>query len=101
VLQGDFVGLEEALSHPHLEEPCAFVNGVRLAPLLTQLGGGQRAEDILHGWCEHLSPPAAERVLNWLWEIEAISPVEAQADSQHAAERQPTYAGWGDPQPLH
>lgn len=74
VLRGNFVEMEEALVHPRLEEPCAFVNGVRLAPLLKQLKGGWNAADILHGWAAQLPPLAAERVLNWLWEIEAISP---------------------------
>ena len=75
VLSGDFITLEETLLHPRLEEPCAFVSGVRLAPLLRQLGDGRSVADLLQGWASQLAPDTAEGVLSWLWEAEVISPV--------------------------
>jgi len=75
VLSGDFITMEETLVHPRLEEPCAFVGGVRLAPLLRQLEDGRSAADLLQGWASQLPPDTAEGMLNWLWEAEVISPV--------------------------
>jgi flavin-dependent dehydrogenase len=75
VLSGDFIAVEEVLVHPRLDGPCAFVTGVRLAPLLRQLGGGQSVADILQAWANHLPPQAVEAVLSWLWEAEVISAV--------------------------
>ena len=75
VLSGDFITLEETLLHPRLEEPCAFVSGVHLAPLLRQLGDSRSVADLLQGWASQLAPDTAEGVLSWLWEAEVISPV--------------------------
>ena len=75
MLRGDFIALEETLVHPSLDEPCAFVSGVRLAPLLRQFEDGRSVAEVLQGWAGQLAPDTAEALLSWLWEADLIAPV--------------------------
>jgi hypothetical protein len=81
VIYDNLVVLEQALVHPRLEEPCAFVNGLRLAPLLAQLGDGQTADEILLAWSKHFPPPVIEKALHWLCGIGALSPAGEAKDN--------------------
>jgi hypothetical protein len=66
-LVGDFVAMRDALRHPRLEEPVAFVAGHELAPLLRQFRPGMTVRDVVHCWSDRIAIDSAVRLTAWMW----------------------------------
>jgi hypothetical protein len=49
-LNGDFVELKTAVTHPGLAEPVAYLGGWELAPLLRRARPGRETSDLLRAW---------------------------------------------------
>ena len=66
-LVGDFVAMRDALRHPRLEEPVAFVAGHELGPLLRQFRPGMTVRDVVHCWSDRIAIDSAVRLMAWMW----------------------------------
>src|SRR5207247_906257 len=49
-INGEFVELRTAVSHPGLDEPVAYLGGCELAPLLRRTSGGSTAGELVRAW---------------------------------------------------
>ena len=67
VIDGDFVGLSPAITHPELERPVAFLNDIPVAPLLGTIVTGQTFGHTLEKWSGSISTANGLRILNWMW----------------------------------
>ncbi len=65
VLSGDRIRRMQALDHPRLARPVAFLGGVALAPLMRQVSDGRTAGELARCWPLDLAD--SRRVLEWLW----------------------------------
>jgi flavin-dependent dehydrogenase len=62
-LRGDSIQQTAALSHPRLQEPIAYLNGIALAPLVSGLTQWATADQVLNRWAEQIPRGTAQRVL--------------------------------------
>ena len=83
VLRGDVVKLEQAVSHPRLDRPVAFVAGVAVAPLLDCLDTPAARGAVLNRWAESVAASVGEAILRWCWRAGLI--VLVNSNSQHSA----------------
>ena len=67
-LQGQFVVRKQCLTHPHLREPIAYVDGLFLAPMLRVLAEAQPAAHVIAAWSSLCSPGKGLALLGWLWQ---------------------------------
>ena len=65
-LDGDFVGIAEALHHPGLERPVAYLGGRELAPLLRRLPAGQTPLQIAQSWSNFMPIDSGLAIAGWL-----------------------------------
>jgi flavin-dependent dehydrogenase len=63
---GSLVELRMVLHHPALARPVAYLNGVEIAPLLTELPGPLPLRTLLARWSATLRPSQACETLGWL-----------------------------------
>jgi flavin-dependent dehydrogenase len=66
VIEGDAICRRAALSHPDLDQPIAWLDGIELGPVLAMIGSERRASDILSDWSSRMLPDSAAKLLNWL-----------------------------------
>jgi flavin-dependent dehydrogenase len=74
VLTGDFITDGEALAHPALPRPVAFVGEVALAPLVRLLDGADDAPAIIRRWCLTVTPSTGWALVDWLWRRRLLVP---------------------------
>ena len=65
-LQGDFVGLAQALLHPRLDGPVVFLGGRELAPLLQELPAGKTPLQIAEYWSDRMPIASGMAIAGWL-----------------------------------
>lgn len=65
VLSGNRIRRIQALHHPVLPRPVAFLGDVALAPLMRDLNNGRTASDLAQSW--PLDFDDSRRVIEWLW----------------------------------
>jgi flavin-dependent dehydrogenase len=65
-LDGDFVGVTEALHHPGLERPVAYLGGWELAPLLRRLPAGRTPLQIAQSWSNLMPLDCGLAIAGWL-----------------------------------
>jgi len=65
-LDGDFVGVAEALHHPSLERPVAYLGGWELAPLLRRLPAGRTPLQIAQSWSNLMPLDCGLAIAGWL-----------------------------------
>jgi flavin-dependent dehydrogenase len=65
-IDGSFVAVKEALRHPHLEEPLAFLGGHELAPLLRELRPGLTPPQVARSWSARVPPETGLAMAAWL-----------------------------------
>ena len=63
----EFVRMREALAHPALERPVAYLGAIAVAPLVKDVGCGETAAAIADRWTRRMASADAWRVLGWLW----------------------------------
>jgi hypothetical protein len=73
-LAGDFITDGEALAHPALPRPIAFVGEVALVPLLRLLDGADDAPAIIRRWCRTVPPSTGWALVDWLWRRRLLVP---------------------------
>ncbi len=65
-IDGTFVAIKEALRHPALEGPLAFLGGHELAPLLRELRPGLTPPQLARSWSARVPPDAGLAMTAWL-----------------------------------
>ena len=65
-LDGDFVGVAEALHHPGLQRPVALSRRVELAPLLRRLPAGRTPLQIAQSWSNLMPLDCGLAMAGWL-----------------------------------
>ena len=65
-IEGDFVTMKPALSHPGLEGPVAYLGGWELAPLLRRLPAGLTMLQIAQAWSSGIPLKSALAIAGWL-----------------------------------
>jgi flavin-dependent dehydrogenase len=65
-LDGDFVGVAEALHHPRLARPVAYLGGWELAPLLRGLRAGRTPLQIAQSWSNLMPLDSGLAIAGWL-----------------------------------
>jgi hypothetical protein len=73
-IAGDLVTMQDALSHPSLDRPAAFLGDVALAPLIAQITAGANAAAIVAAWSARLSTDRCWRLMEWFWERRIVVP---------------------------
>jgi flavin-dependent dehydrogenase len=76
-IMGDMVVTRDALRHPSLDSPVAFLGDVALGPLLGQIGVGASAASIVTAWSARLPRDRCWQLLQWLWQRRIIVPLDA------------------------
>ncbi|WP_409523143.1 flavin-dependent monooxygenase QhpG [Nitrincola sp. MINF-07-Sa-05] len=72
ILKGDLITSAQALSHPSLERPIAFIEHVELVPLMRLFVPGDTPEILIEKWSHQLPAQHSTRILNWLWQHHLI-----------------------------
>jgi flavin-dependent dehydrogenase len=65
-LVGDFIVMSEAITHPSVIGPLAFLENVSVAPLLKCLHRPLTVDQTLKEWSRSISGEQAKRILTWL-----------------------------------
>jgi flavin-dependent dehydrogenase len=66
VLSGNIIKKAPALSHPRLKQPIAYLNGIALAPLATDLVDGLAMDQLLTRWTERMPSQIAWNIFRWM-----------------------------------
>jgi flavin-dependent dehydrogenase len=64
---GDFVAINQALRHPALERPVAFLSGIAIASLLQPVRTGMTLAELAGSWCMMLPPSKATAIARFLY----------------------------------
>jgi flavin-dependent dehydrogenase len=75
-VDGDFIVPAQAVEHPGLARPVAYLGGVYVPPLLDPLRQPQCARDIVHIWARQMPVDRAIRILSELHRLGLIVPGE-------------------------
>jgi flavin-dependent dehydrogenase len=67
VIQGKTIRWVNALHHPALAQPIAYLGDIAIAPLLTQLVAGQTVWDLMQHWSTQHHQSTIWQLLQWLW----------------------------------
>ena len=81
VLCGHFITRAPALSHPALEHPLAYLDGIPLAPLVAAAAGESRREQIMSRWIERTPAQNASRIMDWMWALGILVAQSPQLDT--------------------
>lgn len=76
-LAGDFIVMNEAITHPSVRGPLVFLENVAVAPLLKCLHRPLTVDQTLKVWSRTISGEQATRILSWLWARGAIVAISA------------------------
>lgn len=68
----DLIISVQALKHPRLDRPVAYLDGVFLAPLLAVLGDGDTASEVIQRWTAIVPAARALSILRWMVGIGAV-----------------------------
>jgi flavin-dependent dehydrogenase len=63
---GDRIRLLQALSHPELQRPVAFLGGIELVPLLETVHGHMWPEELVSLWALAMPKLKASNIVDWL-----------------------------------
>jgi flavin-dependent dehydrogenase len=69
VLSDEFIKRAAVLTHPALEDPVGYLDGVPLEPLIREVETRSSRDFILHRWSMHVGPAKAGKILNWMCEF--------------------------------
>ena len=67
-IDGDFITVKRAVSHPHLDEPVAYVGGRELRPLLDDVRSGMTPLDLARAWADRVPLRSALQIAAWMLE---------------------------------
>jgi len=67
ILGNDLVGIEQALHHPALKRPVAFLDGHRVVPLLRAIAHTTTPKRLLGVWQNRVPRCTGRQILEWLW----------------------------------
>lgn len=67
-MDGDFISVRQAVSHPQLDEPVAYLGGWELAPLLASVRAGMTPLDIARAWSDRVPLRPALQIASWMLE---------------------------------
>jgi len=67
-IDGDFIAVKQAVSHPRLDEPIAYVGGWELRPLLDDVRSGMTPLDIARAWTDRVPLRSALQIAAWMLE---------------------------------
>jgi flavin-dependent dehydrogenase len=67
-IDGDFITVKQAVSHPHLDEPVAYVGGRELRPLLDDVRSGMTPLDLARAWTDRVPLRSALQIAAWMLE---------------------------------
>lgn len=67
VIQGDAIRFINALHHPRLESPVAYLGNLAIVPLLNELVAGQTILELIQQWSNQHDLSTCWQVLQWLW----------------------------------
>ena len=76
-IDGDFITVKQAVSHPTLDEPVAYVGGWELGPLLADVRAGMTALDLARAWTDRMSLRTAVQIASWMLEHGLVIPMHA------------------------
>jgi flavin-dependent dehydrogenase len=65
-IDGDFVAVKQAVRHPGLDGPLAYLGDREVAPLLHQLQAGLTPLHIARSWCDRMPFEAAITTVSWM-----------------------------------
>jgi len=68
VLEGEWVVARDALDHPALDCPVAFLAGQPASAWLQALQGAPRLRDLLDAWHRHFGAATTQAIWPWLWQ---------------------------------
>jgi flavin-dependent dehydrogenase len=72
VIEDDRIRRRDALKHPGLERPIAWLGGVPLGPVLSAINPRQPAASIIAEWSRFATPEKARALLDWMIEHEIL-----------------------------
>ncbi len=78
-LNGDFVEVKTAVTHPRLAEPVAYLGGWELAPLLRRARPGLTTSDLVRAWSSLVPQEAGLAISEWLGRNGLLVAVGGQA----------------------
>jgi len=74
---GERVTKCEAIEHPAVDEPVAYVAENKIATLIKATSFGQTRSEIIQKWCSMgIALTVAHRIFEWLWEKRILKPIE-------------------------
>jgi hypothetical protein len=65
-IDGDFVAVKQAVRHPGLDGPLAYLGDREVTPLLHQLQAGLTPLQIARSWCDRMPFEAAITTVSWM-----------------------------------
>jgi flavin-dependent dehydrogenase len=80
-IDGDFVVTREALRHPALDAPLAYLGGLEVAPLLRHVRPGMTPLQIARSWSARIPLKSSLAIASWLLDRGILAP---QADGRAA-----------------
>jgi hypothetical protein len=63
---GEFVALKQAVRHPGLDGPLAFIGGHEVAPLLRRLPAGLTPPELARTWSDDIPHDQAVAIAGWM-----------------------------------
>jgi flavin-dependent dehydrogenase len=67
VIQGNSIRVVEALHHPGLDSPVAYLGNLAIAPFLTNLVAGQTVAELMQQWSRQQELSTCWQMFQWLW----------------------------------
>ena len=65
-IEGEFVVLKQAVCHPGLNGPLAFLGGREVAPLLRRLPAGLTPPELVRTWSDRMPYGQATAMAGWM-----------------------------------
>jgi hypothetical protein len=85
VLAGALIRRAQALSHPQLEHPIAYLGGIALAPLLDDARAASARSEILSRWARRMPLETAGTIINWMWTVGILDPQPGESEPRSAS----------------
>lgn len=73
MISGDIIRDAMTITHPGLERPVAFINGIEIARLLRLIDSEQSGVEILRLWSNYVPPNTVRGILKWMTSSECCS----------------------------
>lgn len=74
VIQGNLIEKVQALHHPGLERPVAYLGNVAIASFLDELVTGQTVLELMQQWSKQQTLPICWQLLQWFWSQHILVP---------------------------